>query len=1061
MAETKSDPTSHSLAERLRRQLQGEVLFDRFSRGRYATDASHYQIEPVGVVVPRTDDDVRAALAIAREEGVPVLPRGGGTSQSGQTVGRALVIDFSKHLKRLIEVNEINGTCVVEPGIVLDDLNRQLRLSGLWFPVDVSTASRATIGGMAGNNSCGTRSIRYGIMRDNVLAIDALLADGSEARFAEVTHNLPPPSPPPSWSGSPPPGGEGIGVGGSSAANVLQSPLPHPSPTRGEGEVTLFRDMLALGRREAEHIAHAFPEVSRRVGGYLIDALLPGGRPVNLATLLCGSEGTLALSRRLELKLSPVPRNKALGICHFATFRKAMEAAQHIVKLGPVAVEVVDRTLIELARDIAMFRPVMESYVRGEPDALLLVEFAEDDQPENLRRLDRLDQLMGDLGHPRSVVKVTDAAGQRAVWEVRASGLNIMMSMKSEGKPVSFIEDCAVPLEHLADYTERLTAVFARHGTRGTWYAHASVGCLHVRPVLNLKLEKDARTMRAIAEEAFALVKAYKGSHSGEHGDGLVRSEFHTLMYGPKTVRLFEEVKDRFDPHGTLNPGKIVRPSRMDDRTLFRFKPDYRVPEMAMALDWSAYPGRGGGFQGAVEMCNNNGECRKLAGGVMCPSFRITGNEADVTRGRANALRLAISGQLGPDAFASDEMLETLKLCVSCKGCRRECPTGVDMAKMKIEVLAAANRRRGLSLHDRLVAYLPRYAPYAARLAPLMNLRNQVPGLATLAERLTGFSARRALPRWRWDLFRFVGLPPTPSPSPQGGGESLRGEVGASPQAGADSLPPRGGGLGRGGTTTPLLGEVALFADTFNTYFEPENLHETIDVLTHLGYRVTPLAAAGERRPLCCGRTFLAAGLVEEARAEARRVLAVAAPLIARGIPVVGLEPSCVLTLRDEFLSMLPGSDTQQLSRQAFLLEEFLAHEAAAGRISRPIGRGAGKVLLHGHCHQKAFGAMGSLTQTLALVEGIEVETVESSCCGMAGAFGYGADTHAASLAMGELSLLPAVRRATPETAVAADGFSCRHQIRDGTGREARHVVRLLHQAIMTRGGSDPTIRSL
>ena len=791
MAETKADPVSHRLANRLRKELQGEVLFDAFSRGRYSTDASHYQIEPIGVVVPRTDDDVRAAIAIAREEGVPLLPRGGATSQSGQTVGRALVVDFSKHLNRLVAADAEARTCVVEPGIVLDELNRQLRATGLWFPVDVSTSSRATIGGMAGNNSCGTRSIRYGIMRDNVIAIDAILADGSEARFGEVGHNLAPSGFPPPLT--PPRKGEGD--------------MSRQGGLKSDSALDLFRDMLALGRREAEHIAQAFPEVSRRVGGYLIDALLPGDKPVNLATLLCGSEGTLAVSRRLELKLSPLPKNKALGICHFATFRKAMEATQHIVKLGPVAVEVVDRTLIELARDIAMFRPVMETYVRGKPDALLLVEFAEDDQAENLRRLDRMDELMGDLGHPDSVVKVADAAGQRAVWEVRASGLNIMMSMKSEGKPVSFIEDCAVPLEHLADYTERLTAIFAKHGTKGTWYAHASVGCLHVRPVLNLKLEKDANTMRAIAEEAFALVKAYKGSHSGEHGDGLVRSEFHERMYGAKTVRLFEEVKDRFDPTGLMNPGKIVRASRMNDRALFRYKPDYRVPEMRMALAWSAYPGAGGGFQGAVEMCNNNGECRKHTAGVMCPSFRVTGNERDVTRGRANSLRLAMSGQLGPDAFGSDAMLETMKLCVSCKGCRRECPTGVDMAKMKIEVLAAANARRGLSLHDRLVAYLPRYAPYAARLAPLMNARNAIPGFAALAERLTGFSAQRQLPRWRRDVFRANGaagstLPPppggegsgvggqhegnapwvhpTPNPSPSRGGESccVRGNRG-------------------------------------------------------------------------------------------------------------------------------------------------------------------------------------------------------------------------------------------------------------------------------------------
>jgi FAD/FMN-containing dehydrogenase/Fe-S oxidoreductase len=998
----KPQPTNHALARRLRAALEGEVLFDRFSRGRYAADASHYQVEPIGVVVPRTQEDVGAAMAIAREEGVPLLPRGGATSQSGQTVGRALVMDFSKHLNKLVAVDATAPSCVVEPGIVLDELNRQLNALGLWFAVDVSTASRATIGGMAGNNSCGTRSLRYGIMRDNVLAIDATLADGTEARFAEVGHNLAPTSRVSSASR------RGEGEGAQAEGRI------------GEEPVALFRDLLALGRREAGHIAHAFPAVSRRVGGYLIDALVPSAKPVNLATLLCGSEGTLAVSRRLELKLSPIARNKALGICHFASFRKAMEATSHIVTLGPVAVEVVDRTLIELAHDIALFRPVMQSYVRGAPDALLLVEFAEDDQGENLRRLDRLDQLMGDLGYANRVVKVADAAGQRAVWEVRASGLNIMMSMKAERKPVSFIEDCAVPLEHLADYTERLTAIFEKHGTKGTWYAHASVGCLHVRPVLNLKLEKDAKAMRAIAEEAFAMVKGYKGSHSGEHGDGLVRSEFHERMYGAKTVRLFEEVKDRFDPKGLMNPGKIVRAPRMDDRTLFRFKPDYAVAEMQTALDWSAFPGAGGGFQGAVEMCNDNGECRKLVGGVMCPSFRVTGNERDVTRGRANSLRLAISGQLGADALTSQEMLETFGLCVSCKGCRRECPTGVDMARMKIEVLAAANRRRGVPLRDRLVAYLPHYAPYAARLAPLLNARNAVPGIARLTQRLTGMSARRKLPTWRGDVFG------------EARQSSLRHEQ---------------------------MHDVALFADTFNTYFEPENLRAAVAVLGRLGYRVAllrPDAGDGNRRALCCGRTFLSAGLVDAARAEARRLLAAAAPYVARGVPVVGLEPSCLLTLRDEFLAMLPGGETRKLAAHAFLLEEFLAREAAAGRISRPIARQRGKVLLHGHCHQKAFGALSSVVAVLALIEGTEVESVEASCCGMAGAFGYGADTYEVSMAMGELSLLPAVRGAAPDTLIAADGFSCRHQIKDGTGRQAQHVARILDAAISQPALSAP-----
>ena len=975
-------PTNHALAGRLAREIQGDVLFDRASRGRYSTDASIYQIEPVGVVVPKTEADVAIAAEMAREAGVSLLPRGGGTSQSGQTVGRSLVIDYTKHLNQIVEVDKAAATCIVEPGIVLDELNRQIKDTGLWFPVDVSTSSRATIGGMTGNNSCGTRSIRYGIMRDNVISIDALLADGSKAHFGEIA---------------------------------------------GEATTAFARQLTALGVREAAHIKTAFPEVSRRVGGYLIDALLPpepgSNMRLNLATLLCGSEGTLALSQRIKLKLSRQPKNKALGICHFATFRKAMEAAQHIVKLGPVAVEVVDATLIGLARDIAMFRPVMETYVRGKPEALLLVEFAEDDQAENLARVDRLAELLGDLGSPNAVAKVADAAGQKAVWEVRAAGLNIMMSMKSEGKPVSFIEDCAVPLEHLASYTERLTAVFEKHGTKGTWYAHASVGCLHVRPVLNLKLEKDAATMRAIAEEAFAMVKAYKGSHSGEHGDGLVRSEFHELMYGRKTVSLFEEVKDRFDPKGVMNPGKIVRPSRMNDRDLFRYKPEYTVADIKTALDWSAYPGAGKGFQGAVEMCNNNGECRKLQAGAMCPSYRATLDERDVTRGRANTLRLAISGQLdvagvsdakwasedaSKDPLGSDAVLDAMKLCVSCKACRRECPTGVDMARMKIEALAARNRMHGLPFGDRLIAYLPRYAGFASRLAPLLNARNWVPGLAQLTEGITGISSHRRLPKWTTRPFRLD-----------------------APQGPAD---------GR---------EVVLFADTFNSNFEPDNLRDGVEVLSKLGYRVTLLALSksGER-PVCCGRTFLATGLVDQAKTEARRMLDAVKPHLARGVAIVGLEPSCLLTTRDEFLAMGFGAEAERLSANAFLFEEFIAREMDAGRIKGPIAESAEKVLLHGHCHQKSFGAMGAVNKALSLVEGLQVVTVETSCCGMAGAFGYGADTYDTSIKMGELNLLPAVRKADGATHIVADGFSCRHQIADGSDRKAEHVAGILARAL-------------
>lgn len=971
--------TNASLERRLRADMTGDVLFDGFSRGRYATDASFYQIVPSGVVVPKTMDEALLALAIARDEGVKVTPRGGGTSQCGQTVNDGLVVDLSKHLNRILSLDVEGRTCMVEPGIVLDDLNRQLKKHGLWFPVDVSTASRATIGGMAGNNSCGGRSLRYGTMRDNTLSMEASLADGMLSRFGEVSRDL----------------------SDSDANDSMRA---------------LFRDMLDLGTREADEIAARFPKVQRRVGGYNLDALTPRNARNNMAHLLVGSEGTLAFTTKVELKLWPVIRNKALGVCHFGSFYEAMDAAQHLVKLKPIAVELVDRTMLALGRDIAMFKPIINAAIKGDPDAVLVVEFAEEDQADNLARLKQLGELMGDLGFGWNndtrkwggLVEISEPALQAGIADFRAAGLNVMMSMKQEGKPVSFVEDCAVPLPHLADYTARLNEIFAKHGTSGTMYAHASEGCLHVRPVLNLKLEKDVKAMRAIAEEAFALVREYKGSHSGEHGDGLVRSEFHETMFGERLVADFREVKHRFDPDGVLNPGKIVDAPKMDDRSVFRFKPDYRVTDLKTKLDWSAYPGAGGGFQGAVEMCNNNGACRKLEGGVMCPSYRATRNEKDVTRGRANTLRLAISGQLGPDALASDEMMETLKLCVSCKACRHECPTGVDMAKMKIEVLAARAASHGLTLRDRLVGYLPRYAGLAARFAPLANLRNNSPLLRKLFERFAGISARRALPAFRSDVF----VPPAASVGPETGRE------------------------------------VVLCADTFNRIYERENLDAALRVLAAGGYRVHMPKPASGGRPLCCGRTFLSAGLVDEARTELDRLVAAFAPFAARGVPIVGLEPSCLLTLRDELASLRKDDDAKAVGAHALTFEEFLVREAEAGRLQLALGNVADKAVVHGHCHQKSFGAFRPVEQVLRLVPGLEVETIESSCCGMAGAFGYGADTYDASIEMAELSLLPAVRRADQNTLVVADGTSCRHQIHDGAQRVALHVARVLAMSL-------------
>ena len=716
-----TEPTlREQLATRLKRETRGEVLFSRADRGRYATDASIYQIEPVGVLVPRTIEDVATAITIARESGVPILSRGGGTSQCGQTVNRALVIDCSKYLRNVLEIDPERRRAVVEPGIVLGHLNAALKPHGLFFPVDPSTHARCTIGGMAGNNSCGGKSIRYGLMADNVAAIDAILADGARFRFG------------PDWPGQ-----------GATTPQVI-------------GE--LMARLQTLGQDLAPEIAARFPKVLRRVGGYNIDALTPAaaaqGRD-NPARLLVGSEGTLAFSAAIELILHPIKPRKVVGICQFPSFRAAMEATRHIVALDPEAVELVDRTMIDLGRGIPIFRETIDRMVIGEPESLLIVEFHGHEDQRLFTQLAQLETLMGDLGFPNSVVRATDPGFQAQIAEVREAGLNIMMSMKGDGKPISFIEDAAVPLEDLADYTERLNAVFERHGARGTWYAHASVGCLHVRPVLNMKDPNDVTRMRSIAEECFDLVRQYKGSHSGEHGDGIARSEFNEPMFGARIARAFEAVKDAFDPDGLLNPGRIVRAPRFDDRSLFRYGPGYRPIEgFSPQLDWSEYPGPLSGLMGAVEMCNNNGHCRKFDAGAMCPSYRATRDEQHLVRGRANTIRLALTGQLDQEALASDDVAEALKLCVSCKACRRECPTGVDMAKMKIEATAARAARRGIALRERIIAELPRYAPLAATFAGAANLRNKVPALRRLFDQKLGFAEQRDLPAWRTDPFR-------------------------------------------------------------------------------------------------------------------------------------------------------------------------------------------------------------------------------------------------------------------------------------------------------------------
>ena len=1009
-----SNEVAGRLAARLHAETQGEVLFSPADRGRYATDASIYQVMPIGVFLPRSAADVRLALDICRDLGVPIVPRGGGTSQCGQTVGAGLVIDHSKHMRQVLDLNVAERRARVEPGLVLDHLNAQLKQHGLWYPVDVSTSAQATLGGMAGNNSCGSRSIAYGNMVHNVLGVQAWLPDGDLLDFGRFD-----------------------------AAS---------GRVRAIGE--FVRDLAAAQRSEIEA---RWPKVLRRVAGYNLDIFhSQSEKPyttdgaVNLAHLLVGSEGTLALTRSLDLALSELPRAKVLGVVNFPSFFQAMDSAQHIVKLGHnmqggalTAVELVDRTMIELSLQNPAFAPTIRTALApaingGKPAAILLVEFSGQSKADIAPKIQELVDLMGELGLPGSVVQMLDDAPQKNLWEVRKAGLNIMMSLRGDGKPVSFIEDCAVPLPHLAEYTDALTEVFSKHGSRGTWYAHASVGTLHVRPILDMRRD-GAKKMRAIAEEASALVRQFKGAYSGEHGDGLCRGEWIEWQFGPQLTQAFATIKQHFDPNQMLSPQRVINPPRMDDTGLMRFPPAYKVVPLQPVLDWSAWnvqnnpvteqtsaPGSGGdpaqGLAKHIEMCNNNGHCRKFDAGTMCPSYRVTRDEQHSTRGRANTLRLALSGQIaglnGGDALASAEVREAMALCVSCKGCRRDCPTGVDMAKLKIEHLQHDKDRHGHTLKDKLIGRLPDYAHLAARLAPLINLRDQLPLMAALSEKLLGFSARRRLPQWKRK--HFFNSP------------------------------------GHGASRTEVLAAerpVVLFVDTFNGYFESDNAHAALRVLQAAGYSVH---VASKQNPdgkhLCCGRTFLSVGMVEQARAKARELVDNLLPFAEKNIAIVGLEPSCLLTLRDELLVMGLGEPAQTVARQALLLEEFLAREAKAGQLASLQARLRAPhqpVLLHGHCHQKAFEAITPVLEVLRLIPGVQPELIESSCCGMAGSFGYEAEHYPLSMQMAEAALLPAVR-ARPDAIVVADGTSCRHQITDGTQRQALHVVRLLADLLKT-----------
>ncbi len=953
---------------RLAHEIEGDAASDLFTRGRYATDASIYQCFPAGVVCPRNAKDVAIAVEMAREEGLSVIARGAGTSTAGQALGEGIVVDFSKYLTGIVEIDAENRRCQVEPGCSPAALNAALEAHDLIFPVDIASAAQATIGGMLGNNASGLRAMRHGSMRDNVLSADALVADGQRVLFrsvAEAEQSFP---------------------GRDRLLDLLQFGEVH------EKAIAKLWQLRAPGAPEPE--------------AYDLRTLLAYSEDQNLARLLAGSEGTLAIATTIELKLTKRPLNRALGVCRFAGLGRALRVVPKIVPLNPAAIEVLDRTMLGFVALQANSDSQAARLLRGEPEALLIVEFDEDNPVDNTRQLKALADVVAETDKGKfAVIEILGENARAALWRLRRDALTRAWRLRPAAQPLAFLEDGAVPLHRLAAYGTELEALLAKHGAQAAIYGQAGRGCLQVRPMLDLRHTGDRAHMRTLADEMSGLLRAHEGALTSGHGLGIARGEALERALGPEAIALFKDLKAQLDPGFVLNPGKILRAPRFDDGAFLRAALESKHPAAPAALSW------GSGDAPALEhvrRCSGLGHCRSAEHNFTCPSHAVTHDERDSPRGRANIMRLALSGQLGEGALGSKPMFDAMRLCVSCKACGVACPFGVDIPKLKVEVIAAA-RAAGQDLRAAdLFARLPEYTDRAARWRLFLAIRDLVPALARWTERRFGLAADRPWPRWSGRRFK---APETAEPGP--------------------------------------AGLVAIFADTFNRSFEPANLRAAAHVLNAAGYGVVAFAEDGSR-PLCCGRTYYDTGYIDEARREAQRMRNALVAFAGRGIPVVGLEPSCVLMMRDEYASLgLPVLQTPPIS----LFEEFLAARIATGNAPLPLKPIEAELVLHSHCHERALGLENAAETALKLIPQLAVSAAPPSCCGLSGITGMTPDTLEASLAMAELALFPAIRKAGRDAIVAATAYSCRKQIHDGLGLTARHPAALLELAL--KGDAD------
>jgi FAD/FMN-containing dehydrogenase/Fe-S oxidoreductase len=961
----------------LRKNTRGDLRTDQYSRVLYSTDASIYQVMPLGVFFPLNADEVHAAVELAAGYQIPLLPRTAGSSLAGQAINEALVLDMSRHMDQVLEVNYEEHWVRVQPGIVLDELNLQLRSHGLQFGPDPASSNRAAMGGIVANNSTGAHSILYGMTADHVLATSVILSDGTRATFEP-------------------------------ADNPEQILYHSPESVYKR----IYRGIWDIAQNHKDTILEGTPRHWRRCGGYNLDRFVDGPTfkvpqdpRFNLAKLMCGSEGTLAVMTEIKLNLVPRPRQTALAILHFDDLKTALESVPTILETGPSAIELMDNLGLTMCREVPEYARLLSTFVKGMPHCILITEFFGEEADALLSKIEALRTHLQRAKIPATVVPAIPPEIQTNVWTVRKVGLGLLMSIKGDHKPIPFIEDAAVPAEHLAEYVTRIEDFCEEIGTRVAYYAHASAGCIHIRPLINTKAASEVSKLAKIGQFAAELLGEFSGSLSSEHGDGRARSWLNEYFYGKPLYSLYRQVKTLFDPENLLNPGNIVDgPSIGED---LRFGEDYAAVPLREHLDFSSDLG----FPRAIEMCNGAGICRKRTTGTMCPSFMVTREEEHSTRGRANALRAAISGLLPPIALTSPRMYQVMDLCIECKACKAECPSSVDMAKIKFEFLAHYYAANGLPLRARLFGDIARLSHMASgRMAPLANwgLRNKT--VRWGLEKTLGISQKRVMPAFSGEPFAAWF---------------------------------KNNRNGKSQTQTIRKNQVVLFNDTFNSCNEPEVAIAATEVLEAAGFTVL---LPGHR---CCGRPMISKGLINAARDAAQDTVRRLAPFAAQGIPIVGLEPSCVLSFRDEYLSLLPDDPQARLvAENSFTFEEFIDGLAAEGQLILRFRKEARKLLLHGHCHQKALVGTGPSERVLALPVNYEVEVVDSGCCGMAGAFGYEADHYDISLAMGERRLFPAVRATGENTLLVAPGFSCRHQIADGAGRKAIHPAQVLRDAL-------------